>query len=222
MAVLKDLTGKRFNRFLVLRRVENKISPKGQSTTMWLCKCDCGIETKVTGSGLKSGQSKSCGCFVKDFPINYKHGYAYSNKKKPEYKTWAGMTQRCLNTRDKRYKDYGGRGIKVCNEWQGKDGFSNFLSDMGTKPTLSHSLDRIDNDKDYTKENCKWSTPKEQANNRRSNRILEYSGETKTATEWANLFNIRPTLIIQWLKYKWSVDKIFNKLINKYGDKCLG
>jgi hypothetical protein len=160
-----DLIGQSFNRFSVIEEVK-KPSHIKKPSRYWLCKCACGTEKIVEMYNLTSGHSKSCGCLK-----NEKCGNSFRSHGKrwtPEYKSWYGMKDRCNNPKSNPYKDYGGRGIEVCNKWL--NSFEKFYEDMGQKPSPRHSIDRIDNEGNYTKGNCKWSTPKEQANNRRSNR----------------------------------------------------
>jgi hypothetical protein len=114
-----------------------------------------------------------------------KHGHTVRSLKKedgkrtmtPEYRAWVAMKNRCLNPNQARFKDYGGRGIKICRCWLGKNGFRNFLADMGPKPSPAHSMDRKKTDRNYTKSNCKWATRIEQARNARSNRIIRIGGK---------------------------------------------
>lgn len=109
----------------------------------------------------------------------------------PLYETYRGMIKRCYLKTHFHYKDYGGRGIKVCDRWLGKNGFDNFIEDMGKKPS-GYSLDRIDNGGDYCPENCRWATSIEQASNKRNNKIITYKGETHIAAEWSRILGIRP------------------------------
>jgi hypothetical protein len=118
----------------------------------------------------------------------------------PEYVAWVDMRRRCNNANYKAFSDYGGRGIKISPEW---NDFSVFLEDMGQRPTSGHSLDRIDNDGNYCKENCKWSTKIEQANNKRSNRFLEISGKRKTIAEWSRVSGIGAKTIIKRISHGW-------------------
>lgn len=124
---------------------------------------------------------------------NYRHGGYGINR--PEYNSWRAMKARCYDTKYWAYNRYGGRGIKVCDRWLGKNGFSNFLQDMGKKPTIKHSLDRIDNNLDYTFGNCKWSTQTEQVRNSTTVRIIEIDGVQKPLTEWAEIYQIKPATI---------------------------
>lgn len=158
-----DLSGQKIFRLTVIKEVNKPEHLKSKNKRYWLCKCDCGIEKIVESSNLRNGHSKSCGCLKNEMMGNRfrTHGRRHT----AEYRSWYAMKDRCLNDKCHAYKDYGGRGIKISQEWI--ESFEKFYSDMGKKPSKLHSIDRIDNEKGYTKSNCKWSTPKEQANNRR-------------------------------------------------------
>lgn len=146
-----DLTGLKFGKLSII----DLIGKNKHGKYLYSCKCDCGKQKLILGESLVSGNTKSCGCFSK----NLKHGYSET----PTYKSWTSMIQRCNNPNNDRYKDWGERGITVCERWLK---FENFLEDMGERPK-NKTLDRTNNDLGYFKENCKWSTTKEQSNNKR-------------------------------------------------------
>lgn len=149
------LDGQKFNRLTVIRRSERRAS----TGILWECKCECGNIAIVDSYKLRTGSTKSCGCHNKEAiaAALYKHGH--SSAKTSTYRSWKEMRQRCLNPNNDKWKWYGGRGIKISKSW---DSFEVFLDDMGERP-IGKTIDRIDSDGDYCKENCKWSTPKEQA-----------------------------------------------------------
>lgn len=157
MSALKDETGKRYGRLLVLGREAN--ASRGQAR--WLCLCDCGEKTVVRGGDLRFLKFKSCGCLARDraSEANTTHGMSETRI----YRVWAGMIQRCANPHSRYYKNYGGRGIKICEKWFD---FAEFMKDMGPRPQ-GLSLDRIDNAGNYEPGNCRWATRSQQNYNRR-------------------------------------------------------
>jgi hypothetical protein len=160
-----ELTGRRFGRLVVIRYHN---SERGHS--YWLCVCDCGVRRVVRGNTLNQpNRTKSCGCLAREKTAirSFKHGARRSGKTTCEYDTWKSMVRRCTNPNFKRWADYGGRGITVCKRW--RHSFPNFLNDIGERPP-GMSLDRRDNDGNYTKRNCRWATPKMQRANQRPRR----------------------------------------------------
>lgn len=201
----QDLTGQKFGRIKVLsfsRRINN--------TTRWNCLCDCGNIKEIIGYRLKNKSTQSCGCLQKEGLAKRKttHGRSYTK----EYQTWCTIIKRCTNPKAINYKKYGGAGIKVCNRWL--ESFENFYTDMGDKPTPKHTIDRKDNALGYSKENCKWSTMKEQERNRTNNRLITYNNETLTIAEWSEKLGIKYQTIYARLSKKWPIEKALEKKCN--------
>jgi len=165
MSIKIDLTGKQFGRWTVLSE-----STKEATVLHWNCICSCGKEKVVSGGALKGGKSISCGCYQKETASSNKtHGDA-GGKRSVEYNTWKKIKDRCLNVDSEQYKYYGGRGITMCDRWV--NSYENFLEDMGRRPLNKTSIERSDVNLGYSKSNCVWADSIEQANNRRSNKIL--------------------------------------------------
>ncbi len=150
----------------------------------WRFRCDCGNEHTAQAGSVRAGKIRSCGCFHRDTCTT--HGMSRTSI----YKIWAGIVVRCTNEASDDFPRYGGRGIKICDRWRK---FENFYSDVGTRPSLKHSLDRRDNDGHYEPSNCRWATAKEQARNRRGNHMVSLNGQIMTKAEALELLRI-PTI----------------------------
>lgn len=203
MGAFIDITGQIFGRLTPVEFIRGSIGNKAK----WRCICVCGNECYVGSNKLTSGWTKSCGCIWLEEVCGSNKTHGLINT--PEYRAWAGAKDRCYNKNALNYKDYGGRGIKMCSSWLGVNGFYNFIKDMGNRTTNKHSLDRINNNKGYSKENCRWATRTEQARNRRSNILIEKDGVILTITEWAIKLNIEVATL--WARHKrgMPIDKLF-------------
>lgn len=188
--------GDKFGRLTAVRFVEMR-GKKGQ---FWLFKCECGNEKVSWVGGVKRGHIKSCGCLWR------KHGMA---KTKTWY-SWLGMRRRCLDENYPRYKDWGGRGITVCDRWMT---FQNFYNDMGERPE-GKTLDRIENNLGYCKENCCWNSPKQQCNNRRSNHLLTYRNRTLNISQWAEKTGIDPNTLKKRIYNGWDIKRALTTNLN--------
>lgn len=196
MGKLIDLTGQRFGRLKVIKRAKRKKNRQ----VMWICKCDCGNIKEIVGVSLRNGDTRSCGCYrreceLKNLSQNWgKALITHGLSKTKLYRVYTDMKNRCNNTKCKAYKDYGQRGIKVCDEWQ-EDfmSFYNWAIKSGYKDELS--IDRIDNNKGYSPDNCRWATKRQQANNTRLTKKVTILGETKTFYEFEKQYGIPAQLM---------------------------
>jgi hypothetical protein len=197
---LTESVGKRFARLVVIRVLERDRHGRVQ----WLCRCDCGIEKVIRASHVSVGATRSCGCLRTEEVILrmktqfLKHGMEGT----PIYSVWGNMKDRCNNSRNRYYADYGGRGIKFCDEWKEFEPFMRWAFASGYRKGLT--LDRIDNDLGYSPSNCRWSEWIPQANNKRNNVILEYNGERRSIARWAALLSVPDARIRQRIVNGWS------------------
>ena len=195
---IKDMTGKRFGKLLVI-----KYSHQNPKTfrTYWLCKCECGNKTIVSQSHLHIGKTKSCGCLIKQNGKR-KHNLCKSRI----YRIYSRMKNVCYYKNSKDYMKYGGRGIDICEEWLGENGLMNFYNwsiKNGYDEDLSPqecSIDRIDNNKGYSPNNCRWTTLKVQQNNTRRNHFICYNGINQTVAQWAEKLNMKYSTLHERLR----------------------
>lgn len=203
----KDLTGLKFGKLTVIRCTGEK---EGNNYT-WECICDCGGKIIKRGTYIKTGINKSCGCIAFGETVSNRvrtHGGTILKELRSEYSSWRNMKVRCLNKKNTEYFRYGARGIIICERWI--NSFSNFLSDMGRKPSTSHTIDRIDGSKGYDPNNCRWATKKEQADNTVRNVKFEYNGITLGIKDWGKILKVSYQSINFQLKTKSFNDVVFH------------
>lgn len=193
MSLTHDLRGRRFSKLTAIRPTDRRVNKR----VIWFCECECGGTALVSSSNLLNGNTTSCGCFRRTRMM--KHGGASSTR---AYRCWCSMLHRCENPNDKGFHRYGGRGITVCAEWHD---FETFRRDMGDPPD-NRSIERINNNRGYSPDNCKWATDKEQQRNLRSNRMLTLNGVTKCASDWADIVGLTTSQICDRLRLGWSAE----------------
>lgn len=205
MPPLRNRLGDRTGRLKVIRLHSTK-------PVRWLCQCDCGNQI-VLKSGALYGNTQSCGCIAREATTrrNFKHGLSKSR----EYRSWVKAKCRCYNPKDPKYKDYGGRGISMCERWIGD--FLAFMSDLGPCPP-GMTIERNDVNGNYEPKNCRWATPKEQSNNKRCNRIVEINGEALTLAQWRDRTGIGQDTLAYRLKH-YPIDKVCSKIDLRAGRK---
>lgn len=214
MTIRKNLVGERFGRLTVIAPAEDFIRKDGRHRARWLCRCDCGNEKVVYGENLTRNVTKSCGCLQKERASETKtvHGDTDSRL----YGVWCAIKRRCFNEEDPAYHRYGGRGIIMCEEW--KNDYSSFR-----EWALNHgydinalrgecTIDRIDNDKGYYPDNCRWTDQKTQMSNVSYNHYETYNGETHTIAEWARKYNMPYSKLFQRVSYYgYTMEEALNK-----------
>lgn len=208
------MAGRRVGRLHVIRRHGVHATRR---QIIWRCHCSCGAVALVCSNNLRGPRvTQSCGCLHREAArlvgarsaTHHEAGVSRTT----EYVIWMGMRERCNNPKDHAYPSYGGRGIKVCRRW---DTFTHFLVDMGRRPSRLHSLDRKDNDKGYTPSNCRWATKREQAENRRSARLISYDGVTRTLGGWARAVGIGGAALADRLRRGWPLSSALTRRGNQ-------
>lgn len=196
--------GKRFERLVILERVD---------TLSRRCQCDCGTVKIVKIAELSSGDTRSCGCLSRELTMarSTKHGAARRQKRTPTYHAWCGMRKRCLDPRQKSYKDYGGRGISIDPDWES---FAQFFADMGEKPA-GFSLERLNNNGPYAPGNCVWATKLQQARNTRTTFFITYDNKTQSLSAWAEEMG-KPSRVIQarLRRLGWTIERALTEEVH--------
>ncbi|MDB5612131.1 MAG: hypothetical protein JWP25_9031 [Bradyrhizobium sp.] len=196
---LSEIIGRRFGRLVVGQEVESATEPSGRRRRMFSVKCDCGTEFVVSGRGVRSGNTSSCGCLQRELVAarSTVHGSAGRASMTPEYVAWRNMIARCENQELDHYDRYGGRGISVCARWRhgdgGLTGFECFLTDVGQKPSSQHSIDRLDNDRGYSPDNVTWSDKVSQARNRNNTIRVTIEGREMSLLEASRFIGVKYT-----------------------------
>lgn len=206
-----NLTGVRVGRLVVSRylRKDDRGKP------VWHCSCDCGsADVEASHAGLIGRWKTSCGCRRAETKeawktVNYRHGAKSGGRIASEYPVWQSMKDRCLNPNNQDFAYYGGRGITVCDRW--RQSFEAFLEDVGPRPSKRHWIDRLDTNGNYDPGNCAWRTIQEQQRNRRSNRRVEWRGESLLLCEWSQKLGVAYDTLRHRLDAGWSVEDAFGK-----------
>lgn len=195
MSKATDLTGRRFGKWVVLHHFG-----RIKSDVMWVCQCDCGTIRNVATCGLLRGSSTSCRCATQN---RLTHGHAKKIGVSLTYSTYRSMLTRCTNSSNRKFTQYGGIGITICDRWL--ESFENFLADMGERPSKDHTIDRYPNQKgNYEPGNCRWATWTEQNRNRSSNRVITIGDESLCVIEWAERFSINKNTIAWRISRGWN------------------
>ena len=203
-----DLVGQKFGKLTVIKKDEIK-TIKGKYT-YWVCECECGSVKSIYQGSLRNGKTTSCGCYGKEqrLKAKTKHGLSHTRIKR----IYDNMLSRCYNPKTPKFKNHGGRGIKVCDEWLGENGFINFVNwAMSNGYDEELTLDRIDNDGDYSPDNCRWADEETQHKNRRITLYIEYNGEKKTVQEWSKELGISENTIYYRYYHGYTPEEILYK-----------
>jgi len=195
---IENIAGRKFGRWTVIA----KGSRTNAGRQRWKCRCECGTEREVTHGMLTFGESRSCGCLSRD--IQRSRHLTHGMTGTPEYDAWLNMRSRCYDKSCRMYRRYGGRGIRVCKKWL--NNFAAFLRDMGTRPSPEHSIDRRNNDGNYTPSNCRWATRSEQALNTSRTRLLAVGDVRLPLSVWAERLGVKSYVISKRLSRGWPVD----------------
>lgn len=197
-----NIKGNQYGRLVAIEKVENDKN----NHKRWLCRCECGKDTIVLENDLVTGRTKSCGCYYADTRKTAAKTHGESRTRL--FRIWVSMRNRCEKEYYQDYKYYGGRGITVCDEWNDYEVFASWANENGYADDLS--IDRIDVNKGYSPDNCRWADAITQANNTRRNRMISYNGETKSLAMWARQYDLPQKLVRKRLENGWSVERTLN------------
>ena len=209
-----DWTNRQVGRWTIISK-----EPTVNKVAYWLCECICGNKRILRARDIASGKTRSCGCYRKEL---YKYrsnlpGPTHGRSHTTEHTIWLKMRQRCLNPKHTFYYRYGGRGIKICARW---DKFENFYLDMGSRPSREVTLDRVDNNGDYSPENCRWASKLEQGNNTSMNHFIEVNGISRSVTEWSRVLNIPIRRLWARIERGWTGSSIITAAKNTRRKAC--
>lgn len=206
-----EMTGRVFGMLTVIS--EAGLDKWGQYR--WQCRCACGAIHFAAGGKLRRGEVTSCGCDTarRLREANVKHGDASGGQLTPEYRAWSNMIDRCERPGNKQYKDWGGRGIAVCDRW--RRSFADFLEDVGRRPSAQHTLGRIDNDRNYEPGNVRWETRAEQNKNKRSTISVTFDGHTLCLREWSRVVSIPYQTLYQRHRSGWPVEQMLTEPVQQ-------
>lgn len=202
---LIDLTGKTFGRLTVVSRSVSHVTPNGSKQTLWVCSCLCGKVTPVRSAALRNGSAKSCGCLQRELTSVRARTHGKTGDR--TYLSWRGMRERCSNPNNRRFSDYGGKGVYVCERWA--DDFEAFLADMGPRPD-GMTLDRIDNSGPYSPENCRWADVSTQTRNRSDNVWIDWNGTRRTLTDWAKELGLTQSALSMRIA-RWGLEEAMSR-----------
>lgn len=208
-----EMIGKKFGSLTVIGLSDYR--GKNGRDKYYICKCDCGNENiQILGTALRRKDKPTLNC--KECGIKKKEKYGTKVRGTKLYRAWDHMKYRCCNENCKNYNEYGGRGIIICNEWLGEDGFTNFMKwSLENGFDQNKSIDRINNDGNYEPSNCRWTDMKTQANNKSINKIIEYNGISKTMSKWAEEYGVPYGTFVKRINYGWNIERALNEEVTQ-------
>ena len=216
---LEDLTGLKFGKLTVLERADDAIHPSGKRSVRWICQCECGNICTIYAESLKSGGAQSCGCLKQELATIQMTTHNGTNERL--YLVWMAMLNRCTNQNDDHYKYYGGRGIKVCDEWKDYVAFRQWAYNSGYNSDAPYgdcTIERYDKDGDYCPNNCGWESINVQANNKSNNRFISFQGETHTLAQWSRITGIDRHTISKYDDKGFTIGEIIELTKTKQND----